>query len=173
MCRFGFHFSIFLVDLGSTLAPFWLHVGRVGHTFVRFGFHLGTLLVDFDSILARCCCTSVLVRTIIRKASAENQRHHRRRRSFQLQIHVPAILWQLYWLFALSGTLLFLLPGTPPLFADPDLKHRVFVLLVHAGANLSDLNRLFAEPKTHQKSDPCKTSQNLKKLNHGRPRARF
>ena len=33
--------------------------------------------------------------------------------------------------------------------------------------------RLFAKPKNHQKTHPSKTSQNLKKLDHGRPMARF
>ena len=37
-----------------------------------------------------------------------------------------------------------------------------------AGAKLTDLNRFFAEPKTHQKTHPFKTPQNLKKLDHGR-----
>jgi hypothetical protein len=42
-----------------------------------------------------------------------------------------------------------------------------------AGAKLTDLNRFFAKPKTHQKTHLFKTAQNLKKHNHGRPRARF
>ena len=72
-------FNALCAVLASISAPFC----RFGlwHTFGRVEPHVGILLIVLGSILARCCFSSVLARTLIRKAPAENRRHLQRRRS--------------------------------------------------------------------------------------------
>jgi hypothetical protein len=70
---------------------------------------------------------------------------------------------------------------TPPLSpprrtaspADPPQKLPGFVFWPPKSLIFKIFGTLLAEPKTHKKTHPFKTLQNLKKLNNGRPKARF
>jgi hypothetical protein len=70
---------------------------------------------------------------------------------------------------------------TPPLSpprhtaspADPSQTKQLFSICLPKSLIFGICGRLFVEPKTHQKTHPFKTSQNLKKLDHGHPRAQF
>ena len=70
---------------------------------------------------------------------------------------------------------------TPPLSppwhtespADPSHTNRIFSNWPPTLLTIKISGRLVAEPKTHQKTHPSNTSQKFKKLDHGRPVARF